>query len=77
MIDCFAATTAPAIRPGELFLRLRVFARGCYAGMATGARELIVVQTDHGQASVDALIRAADQETLFGLKPATACNKPA
>lgn len=47
-------------------------------GYNRNAARLILaeVQGDHGQASVDALIREFDLETLFGLKQGTTFNKP-
>jgi len=47
-------------------------------GYNRNAARLILaeVQAEHGQASVDALIREFDLESLFGLKPGTTFNKP-
>jgi hypothetical protein len=42
-----------------------------------GARLILAeIQTDHGQAAVDALIREFDFETLFGFKPGTVFKQP-
>ncbi len=42
-----------------------------------GARLILAeVQNEHGQASVDALIREFDLESMFGLKPGTTFKKP-
>ena len=47
-------------------------------GYNRNAAKLILaeVQAEHGQASVDALIREFDLETLFGLRPGTEFKKP-
>ena len=47
-------------------------------GYNRGAARLILaeIQTDHGQAAVDDLIREFDFENLFGFKPGTVFNKP-
>ena len=42
-----------------------------------GARLILAeIQADHGQSTVDALIREFDMETLFGFKPGTEFKKP-
>ncbi len=42
-----------------------------------GAKLILAeVQTDHGQAAVDDLIREFDFENLFGFKPGTVFKKP-
>ena len=47
-------------------------------GYNRNAARLILaeVQAEHGQASVDTLIREFDLETLFGLKPGTEFKQP-
>ena len=47
-------------------------------GYNRNAARLILaeVQDEHGQATVDALIREFDLETLFGLRPGTEFKKP-
>jgi len=47
-------------------------------GYNRNAARLILaeVQSGHGQAAVDALIREFDMETLFGLRPGTEFKKP-
>jgi hypothetical protein len=47
-------------------------------GYNRNAAKLILaeIQDEHGQASVDALIREVDLESLFGLKPSTTFRKP-
>jgi len=47
-------------------------------GYNRNAARLILaeVQSEHGQATVDALIREFDMETLFGLRPGTEFKKP-
>jgi hypothetical protein len=47
-------------------------------GYNRNAAKLILaeIQDEHGQASVDAVIREFDLESLFGLKPGTTFKKP-